>query len=128
MAKVFVSHRGSDLSQAERLAEEIRNAGHDVWIDAWEIETGDSIVGQINNGLADAEYVVLCLSVDGVMSEWISREWMATLASQLNGKRVKLLPARLSGGELPVILADIKCADLVSDWTKGMSDILKAIR
>lgn len=102
--------------------------GNIVWIDAWEIETGDSVVAQINNGLADAEYVVLCLSVDGVLSGWISAEWMASLARQLNGERVKLLPVRLSGGELPAILADIKFADLMSDWVKGTSDILQAIR
>ncbi len=30
MANVFISHRGSDTQEAERLAVEIRNAGHQV--------------------------------------------------------------------------------------------------
>ena len=87
-----------------------------------------SIVKEMNEGLADAECVVLCLSVDGVMSSWISREWMSTLARQLNGEGVKLLPVLLTGRELPAILADIKYADLVSDWAKGVKELLRSIR
>jgi hypothetical protein len=58
----------------------------------------------------------------------MGREWMSFLAAQLNGKDVKLLPVRLTGGEPPVILEDVKYADLVKDWDKGVSDLLRAIK
>lgn len=128
MAKVFVSHRGADTAEAERLATEIRAAGHDVWLDAWAIGLGDSIVGRIDEGLAGAAYVVLCLSAQGVSTPWMGREWMSTLARQLDGRGVKLLPVRLTGGDPPAILADIKYADLVTSWTRGVADLLRAIR
>lgn len=128
MSKVFISHRTVDMAEATRLAQEVQNAGHQVWLDDWEIVTGDSIIAEIEKGLQDAEYVVLCLSFDGVMAPWISQEWMSTLARQLNGKGVKLLPVHLTGGDLPAILADIKTADLVSDWSTGVSELLRAIR
>lgn len=128
MANVFISHRGADVPPAERLAQEIRNAGHQVWLDEWELNIGDSIIGKMNEGLSGATYVVLCLSAQGVDAPWISREWMSALARQLNGHSVKLLPARLTGGDPPAILADIKYADLVADWSRGVSDLLKAIR
>ena len=128
MAKVFVSHRKSDDAPAERLAQELRAAGHDVWLDVWEIGVGDSIVGQMHRGLEAAQYVVLCLSTSGVDSPYISREWLPSLARQLNGEGVKLLPARLTGGDPPAILADIQYADLVKDWTAGVAALLKAIR
>jgi hypothetical protein len=41
---------------------------------------------------------------------------------------VKILPVRLSGGELPALLADIKFADLVTDRAAGMRSLLRAIR
>lgn len=128
MANVFVSHRTTDTAEATRLAGEISRAGHKVWIDAWELNIGDKIIERINDGLGDADYVVLCLSIDGVMSKWISQEWMSTLARQLNGEGVKLLPVRLTGGELPAIIADIKFADLVADWTNGVAELLLSIR
>jgi hypothetical protein len=128
MATVFISHRGADAAEAERLAVEIRGAGHTVWLDEWELGVGDSIIAKIDEGLHGASYVVLCLSAHGVSAPWMSREWMSTLARQLEGHAVRLLPARLTGGDPPAIMADVKCADLVKDWAKGVAALLKAIR
>ena len=128
MANVFISHRGSDAQQAEQLAIEIRNAGHKVWLDAWKIDLGDSIVEHINEGLEGATYVVLCYSSSGVNASWMSREWMSTLARQLNGCSVKLLPVVLTGGDPPAILADLKYANLVKDWQQGVTQLLQAIQ
>lgn len=125
---VFISHRGEDANLAERLADDIRQAGFQVWLDEWEIDLGDSIVERINSGLENARYVVLCYSNAGVLSPWMGREWMSALARQLNGYGVKVLPVRLSGGEPPAILADIKYADLVKDWDRGVSELLRAMR
>lgn len=128
MANVFISHRGSDTQQAEQLAIEIRNAGHQVWLDAWKIELGDSIIKRMDEGLEGATYVVVCYSSSGITAPWMSREWMSALARQLDGKGVKLLPVLLTGGEPPAILADIKYADLVKDWRQGVSQLLHAIQ
>jgi hypothetical protein len=131
VAKVFVSHRGVDVdtAQAGRLARELEAAGHEVWLDVWEIDPGDSIVGKVDSGLASADVVVLCLSgdVDGVHTAWMLREWGSALARQLDGPGVKLMPAVLTGGRLPAILADVKAADLVADWPAGVAALLRAI-
>lgn len=128
MANVFISYRRVDQIKAEQLATEIKAAGHAVWLDEWVIGIGDSIVERINAGLEGASYVVLCYSTHGVDSPWISREWQSSLARQLNGERIKILPALVTGGDPPAILADIKYADLVTNWSKGVTEILKAIR
>ena len=128
MANVFVSHRGSDLSEAERLAREVRGAGHTVWLDAWAIGPGDSIPGRMNEGLREADYLLLCYSSSGVESPWMAREWMSTLARQLDGSRGKILPVLLTGGSPPPILADLKYVDLTASWAAGVAEILKAIR
>jgi hypothetical protein len=125
---VFISHRGADTALAERLANEIRQAGYPVWFDEWDIGIGDSIVQRINEGLTNARYLVLCYSEDGVLTPWISQEWMSTLTRQLEGYKVKILPVRLSGGKPPAILADKKYADLVADWSKGVADLLRAMK
>ncbi|WP_242470162.1 toll/interleukin-1 receptor domain-containing protein [Thiococcus pfennigii] len=127
MANVFLCHRKPDAARVARLAGELRNAGHDVWLDEWKIGIGDSIVAEIDKGLSGANYLVLCYSAAGP-SDWTDREWHSTLHRQLSGHPVKILPARLSGGGPPAILADIKYADLVADWAKGVQDLLRAIR
>jgi len=127
MAQVFVSHRSEDADMAERLATELRHCGHEVWLDLWRLDLGDSIVSAIDGGLAVSSYLVLCYSNAGVHTPWMSREWMSTLARQLNGQSVKILPIRLTGGTPPAILADVKYADLVTDWSAGVAALCKAL-
>ena len=128
MANVFLSHRGADENEAERLAEEVRKAGHQVWLDKWELQPGDSIIDKINAGLTAADYVVVCYSTHGITSPWMAREWMSTLAAQLQGRKVKIIPALLTGGGFPAILADIKYVNLTKDWPAGVAELLRALR
>lgn len=128
MANLFVSHRGTDTVEAERLAKELQAQGHKVWLDVWDIGIGDSIVARIDKGLAEAAYLILCYSGASVLAPWMKREWMSALARQLDGKGVKVLPVRLTGGDPPAILADVRYADLVRDWNKGLAELLRAIR
>jgi hypothetical protein len=128
MANLFISHRGADAAEAERLGKELQAQGHKVWLDAWEIGIGDSIVARIDEGLTGASYLILCYSGAGVLVPWMGREWRSTLARQLDGKGVKVLPVRLTGGDPPAILADVRYADLVQDWNQGIAELLRAIR
>jgi hypothetical protein len=57
----------------------------------------------------------------------MNREWMSVLARQLEGAGVKVLPVRLTGGEPPAILADVKYADLVRDWQRGLDQLCAAL-
>jgi hypothetical protein len=128
MSAVFISHRSQDAVQAAQLGRELEAAGHQVWLDAWSIGVGDSVVQRISEGLESVSYVVVCYSSAGVTSPWMSREWMTALHRQLEGYGVKLLPVLLTGAQVPPILADIKYADLVTDWGSGIAELLRAIR
>ncbi|MGB9179348.1 MAG: toll/interleukin-1 receptor domain-containing protein [Pyrinomonadaceae bacterium] len=126
MGNIFISHRGIDAQQEELLASELRTSRHQVWLDEWEIDLGDSIIERINEGLEGTTYVVICYSSAGINSPWMSREWMSSLARQLNGCNIRLLPVLLTGGSPPAILADVKYADLVKDWSKGVSELFRS--
>ena len=126
MATIFISYRNADALDAERLAQELQQAGHDVWFDEWKIKIGDSIVERIDKGLIQSDYLVLCYSDSG-MSDWVNREWHSALMRQLTDHGIKVLPVLLSGGQPPAILADIKFADLMKDWGEGVKVLLKAI-
>jgi TIR domain len=127
MAKVFISHRGADQAEAERLAMALRGHGHDVWLDTWKINVGDSVVERMDSGLSDASFVVLCYSAEPSTGAWMNREWMSALARQLEGANIRVLPARLTGRIPPAILADVKYADLVTDWQSGVDALCRAI-
>ena len=128
MAEVFISHRGADKVLASKLADELRGRGHTVWLDVWKINVGDSIVGKIDEGLSTASHLVVCYSSETSAAPWMDQEWMSALARQLSGASVRLLPARLTGGNPPAILADIQYADLVKDWQSGIEALDHALR
>lgn|ERR1043166_3639246 len=128
MSRVFISHRKTDDSEAERLATEIRNAGHTVWLDVWNVNLGDSIIGRMDEGLTGADYVVVCYSSSGVHSPWMGREWMSALANQLGGKGIKIIPVVLTGGAAPSLLSDIMYVDLTIDWNEGVKRLLDTIK
>ena len=127
MAKVFVSYRSADYLEADRLAEALREAGHSVALDIWAINVGDSILSWMNQELENAHYLVMCYSSSG-LAPWMNQEWMSTLARQLNGENIKILPVLLTGGKPPAILADIKYANLIKNWDEGIALILKALK
>jgi len=52
---------------------------------------------------------------------------MSTLDRQLSGVGVKILPAKLAGGKLPAILADISSANLAKDWDDGVRQLKAAL-
>jgi hypothetical protein len=128
MATVFISHRVADASEAEALANDIKAAGHEVWLDDWEINIGDSIVSKMNEGLAGSKYLVLCYSRSGIDAPWIGREWLSALARQLSGADIKLLPVVLTGGVPPAILADLQYADFTKNRAEALRSLLRAIR
>ncbi|GAA0564732.1 hypothetical protein GCM10010172_55220 [Paractinoplanes ferrugineus] len=127
MAAVFISYRTPDRAEATALKAGLEKCGHKVWLDSEEIAVGDSIVGKIDEGLDALDYLVLCYSSSG-RSAYTDAEWTATLHRQLSGHAVKVLPARLTGGEPPAILAGTRYADLVKDWDQGVADLCAAIR
>jgi hypothetical protein len=126
VAKVFISYRGVDEPAATRLASALRRAGHEVFYAEWELGVGDSIVGWANQRLGESRYVLLCLSSSG-LSDWVNAEWMSTFMRQLGGHGIRLLPVNLTGGEAPPLLADLKRADLVADWDRGLGQLLAAL-
>jgi TIR domain-containing protein len=59
MPKVFISHRTADLDLARKLSSDLKARGHDVWLDDEEILAGDSIVAQVEDGLAGSGSMAL---------------------------------------------------------------------
>jgi hypothetical protein len=119
VAAVFISYRTPDRAEAVALKADLEKHGHVVWIDSEQIKIGDSIA----DGL---DYLVLCYSSAG-RSAYTDAEWTSTLHRQLSGHPVKILPARLTGGEPPAILAGTRYADLVKDWPQGVTDLCAAM-
>lgn len=74
MNRVFISYSRRNRTFTERLARDLSDAGLDVWVDFRQIHAGEMWEEEIYRGLERASIVILCLSPDAVLSDWVQRE------------------------------------------------------
>lgn len=116
MTKLFVSYAHVDSETVNRVTEELRNAGYDIWIDARGIQGGTLWGGEIAKAILDCEVFLLFLSPKSVLSDFVRRE--VDIAFE---EKKKILPIMLERLEIPVQLdyqlAGIQYIDYqASDW------------
>lgn len=112
MARVFLSHTNPDKPTVRRIADALRAAGHEPWLDEERIVVGDSIPASVERGLEEADFVVLCLSREAASRGWVEAARDAALIQQLREKRARILPVRLEEVEPPYLIAQLAYVDL----------------
>jgi hypothetical protein len=126
MARVFICHSSRDKAIARKLADDLRTLGHEPWLDEYAIRVGDSIPGKIEEGLQNADFVVVLLSPSAVKSGWVDREWKAKYWAEVSAGRVMVLPVLVEDCEIPLLLAPKKYADL-RNYATGLVQLVGAI-
>jgi len=130
MARVFLSHASSDKPQVRRIAQALRDAGHDPWLDEDQIDIGESIPAAVERGLRDTDFMIVCLSAAAARSGWASAEREVTFMQQMADRRTRILPVRLEHVDPPVLLGHILYVDLFPDddaFRRGIARLLRAL-
>jgi hypothetical protein len=96
----------------ERIAESLRAAGHDPWVDKEEILVGDSIPRAVERGLRAADFVIVCLSTAAAERGWVDAERNATMMQQFRERKGRILPVRLEPVDPPYLIAQLAYVDL----------------
>lgn len=115
MGSIFLSHNSLDKPFVKKLAADIRRNGFFVWVDEAEIKVGDSLIGKIEKGIENCDYLGVVLSSNSIKSEWVTREVRIALNQEIYGKRIKVLPILLENIDLPTFLIDKKYADFTTE-------------
>lgn len=125
MSKVFLSHNHADKPFTRRLASDLRQSGHTVWIDEAEINIGDSLIGKIREGLDQVDFVAAVLSEHSIGSSWVQRELEIASNREIEERRVVVLPLLVQKVSLPGFLKGKFYADFTDpDSYKPMFDLL----
>lgn len=124
---VFISYSHADKTFVDKLAAHLVKRNAHVWVDSWELNVGDSILGRVQEAIQDSSALLVILSKASVQSEWCKKELSAGLMRELDEKRVVVLPVLLEDCEIPIFLREKMYADFRSDFDKGVSKIVNAI-
>ena len=128
--KVFISHASEDKPRfVTAFATRLRENGVDAWLDRWEMLPGDSLVDKIfEEGLKDAQAVIVVLSNFSVSKPWVSEELNASMVARIS-KGTKVIPVVIDDCDVPAALKSTvwdRVPDL-SDFEDPLRRILAAI-
>lgn len=124
MPNLFLSHSSIDKPFVEKLANDLRKIGINIWYDKWEIKVGDSITWKIESGIRENEFFGIVLSPESMSSEWVMSELGAAWSKQMVTKKVGVLPILYRDCNIPSFLVDRKYADFRTDYGKGLEELL----
>jgi hypothetical protein len=127
VAYVFISHSSRDDEFANHLAEDIKELGHNVFLDEWAIKVGDRITAKVSAAVADADYIVIVLSPSSTASGWVEREWQARHGDEIRSGKTIILPVLIADCDIPPLLQDKRYADFRTNYSIGLVNLMAAI-
>ena len=125
--KVFLCHASVDKPFVRQVMTDLALAGHEAWIDEFEIKVGDSIVDKISQATASADAFALFLSKASTSSSWVKREWQSTLSRYIAGHNLRLLPVLIEDCEIPSLIGDLRYADFRASYRDGIASLIEAL-
>ena len=82
---VFLSYARADAAQVHRLAENLHQAGLEVFLDEWEIAPGDVLVHQLDHGLLNSRTGILAVTPTALSRPWVQNEYAAMMTRAVAG-------------------------------------------
>lgn len=120
---IFLSHSSNDKNIVRQLADDLMTCEVDVWLDEWEIETGDSIFNSINEGLDNSRYIALVISNSFIKSKWVSEEVQAAFARQVDSGEKVVLPLIFENTDLPPLLKNKAYLSFIDNYYHSLTKL-----
>ena len=111
MASAFISYAHEDQEFVLALVERLQGQGLDVRYDQVVLQIGDSLIRTISQEITQGDFLIGVVSPDSVASEWCQTELALAMNQGINESRVKVLPVRFRGAQMPPMLQDAYWAD-----------------
>lgn len=95
-----------------------------MWVDEFELRTGDSLTERVAGAPTAADFVVPLVSASSISSNWCRRELQLALSTGLAAGRTIVLPVRLGAVAMPPTPADIVYVAAEPDRADELADRL----
>jgi hypothetical protein len=127
--KAFICHSSRDKAFARKLATELRKEGIEVWIDEEQILVGHDFTTKLEEGLKDADFIIVVLSPNFVQyGPWAQEEYRQALSRQVSEQKIRILPVLVKECDIPPLLKTKHYADFRSHFPTGLRRLVASIR
>ncbi|MDA2615464.1 toll/interleukin-1 receptor domain-containing protein [Bacillus cereus] len=126
----FISYNSKDKDVAEWISYILEEAGHKVFVQAWDFAAGNNFVLEMQRGASESKHTLALLSENYIESSYTQPEWAAAFVEDPTGEMRKLIPVRISDVPLKGLLPSIVYTDLVgiNDEDKAIETILAGVQ
>jgi len=122
MPKIFISHSTKDNDKTEQIADALKMANYDVWVDFESIRDGQRWVREIEAGIDGSDAVVVVWSQSASESEWVEKECLYALDAKKH-----MFIARIEDVRLRLYLINIQFTNFTKSFADGLANLIEAI-
>lgn len=120
---IFMSYSRRELGFVDDLVSKLEGQGYSVWLDYRVLIPGTPWKGQIDQGLKEADTVLLVVSRASLASKYVALEWQHFLETN---KRVILLI--FEAVDLPTELEKYEWVDFRGSYKAGLEELLSQLK
>jgi hypothetical protein len=121
--RLFISYSRKDMDFVHKLAGDLEKAGYDVWWDITDLRGGDDWVRVIPTAIESSDHVLVVLSPNSIISEWVEKEY--TQALHLHKK---IIPIMLTTCNVPFALNTINYVNFsLGEYVDNFKNLLTAL-
>lgn len=121
MSQVFISYSRKDIEFVDRLANDLKAAGFEVWYDLSGLEAGTQWGSEIQKAIETSQFFLVVLSPNSIKSSWVEREF---LHASDQGK--KIIPLLYQQCALPMWSLNLHFIDMQGkNYTRKYQELLK---
>ena len=125
-AKVFISYSHQDRDFVSRLVDDIRQFGHEVWIDEKDVVVGFRISATIKRAIRRTRFFLVVISESSATSNWVRWE-----LNEARSRGTNIIPVVLGGSSIRALLYQIPGVAYVDfqrvTYNDGLEMILRAL-
>ena len=124
--KIFISYNHKDNLLIDTIARrlELEFGRNNITYDRWTMQPGDSIIGKMNEGLAEFTTFFFFVSPNSLASKMVTLEWQTALNRTVNND-LKFVAVKISDCLVPTILLDKIYIDL---YGEGLDDAVEKMK
>ena len=122
--QIFISYSKKDRDFAWKLADDLGDAGHKVWIDR-SLQVGEDWEQTIEKQLAEADEVIVVLSKNAIASKWVQHE--GSIAYGLKKRIYPVLIEELPPEDLPIWMNKFQYHSFINVEYETSFDKLNAV-
>lgn len=126
---VFISYSSKDRPFVLRLADDIKAAGYDIWLDQWNITGREAYWDEIQHGIERADYFIFVITPHSVLRTCAARRELHHADMLKRPLIVPVMASETPYADLPLVITpgEYQIHNLYDDYEKGLARVLVAL-